>query len=92
MVPALSSPYPTSIARLRALFRTLLADYMARGMPRPDAPSLEFGNLAAAFRLLLPFKMRPQTRKSFLICTLAQSSWNQREIFTEAGIVQRPMQ
>jgi hypothetical protein len=57
MVPGLSSPYPTGIPRLQAFFRTILADCMAPGMPRLDVSSVEFGNLAAAFLLLLPFNL-----------------------------------
>jgi hypothetical protein len=57
MAPGLSSPYPTGIPRLQAFFRTILADCTAPGMPRLDISSVEFGNLAAAFLLLLPFNL-----------------------------------
>jgi hypothetical protein len=57
MAPSLSSPYPTGILRLQAFFRTILADYIAPGIPRLDISSVEFGNLTAAFLLLLPFNL-----------------------------------
>ncbi|KAH7196324.1 heterokaryon incompatibility protein-domain-containing protein [Fusarium flagelliforme] len=54
MAPGLSSSYPTGIPRLQAFFRTILADCMGPGMPQLDVSSVEFGDLAAAFLLLLP--------------------------------------